>query len=259
VVPAVVALLLPVLPWRWVTALMALLGLGVVAVLFWLSPRIVAGASAKSLPKAKGRSGFTLLMMIGALDTATRMGYLLFLPFLVHGRGGGTAMVGLALALLFVGGALGKATCGWLGERLGVVGAVVATETATAVLILATLTTPLGPTLALLPLLGIVLNGTSSVLYGTVPELAPSGDVGQAFAFFYTAVIGAGGLAPILYGALADHTNRNSGLVATAVTAAVIVPLVFALRGPLSMRQCLTFSADPPPIFGPPEARVFRP
>jgi MFS transporter, FSR family, fosmidomycin resistance protein len=95
---------------------------------------------------------------------------------------------------------------------------------------MATLMLPLVPTLAVLPLLGIVLNGTSSVLYGTVPDLAPKGDIGRGFALFYTAVIGAGGLAPIAYGAIADHSNRTVGILAAALTAAVILPLVLALR-----------------------------
>jgi MFS family permease len=98
---------------------------------------------------------------------------------------------------------------------------------------IATLTLPLAPMLIVLPLLGIVLNGTSSVLYGTVPDLAPKGDVGRGFALFYTGVSGAGGLAPIAYGALADHSSRTIGVVAAALTAAVIVPLILALRSVL--------------------------
>ena len=50
------------------------------------------------------------------------------------------------------------------------------------------------------------------------------------FALFYTGVIGAGGLAPIAYGAIADHSNRTVGILAAALTAAVIIPLVLALR-----------------------------
>jgi MFS transporter, FSR family, fosmidomycin resistance protein len=139
-------------------------------------------------------------------------------------------MVGLGLALLFIGGALGKAACGWLGQHLGVVWSVIATELATSLLIAATLVLPLAPMLAMLPLLGIVLNGTSSVLYGTVPDLAPNGDIGRGFALFYTGVIGAGALAPVAYGAIADHSDRTVGTLAAALTAAIIVPLVFALR-----------------------------
>lgn len=230
--PAVVALLLTVVAWRPVVGMMAFVGLAVAIALLGLVPQqpFIAPVEDKFTAKRRSGSGFCLLVTIGALDTATRMGYLLFLPFLLHSRGGTGALVGLGLALIFIGGALGKAACGWLGQHLGVVWSVIVTEAATALLITATLMLPLAPMLAVLPLLGIVLNGTSSVLYGTVPYLAPKGDIGRGFALFYTGVIGAGGLAPIAYGAIADHSNRTVGILAAALTAAVIIPLVLALR-----------------------------
>ena len=230
--PAVLALLLLIVAWRPAVGIMALVGLAVAVALLAVVPRrpFVAPVEEQSTAKRRGARGFGLLLTIGALDTATRMGYLLFLPFLLHTRGGTEAVVGLGLALLFLGGALGKAACGWLGQHLGVVWSVIATEVATALLITATLILPLTPMLAVLPLLGIVLNGTSSVLYGTVPDLAPKGDIGRGFALFYTGVIGAGGLAPIAYGVIADHSNRTVGILAAALTAVVIVPLVLALR-----------------------------
>jgi MFS transporter, FSR family, fosmidomycin resistance protein len=230
--PAVVALLLPVVAWRPAIGIMGLVGLAVAVALLFVVPRrpFVAPTEDQFTAKRGGGKGFGLLLTIGALDTATRMGYLLFLPFLLHTRGATEAVVGLGLALLFIGGAFGKAACGWLGQHLGVVWSVIATEVATAFLIAATLILPLAPMLAFLPLLGIVLNGTSSVLYGTVPGLAPKGDIGRGFALFYTGVIGAGGLAPIAYGAIADHSNRTVGILAAALTAVVIVPLVLALR-----------------------------
>jgi MFS family permease len=235
--PVVIALLLGFLTWRSIGGLMALVGLACCVALLPLLPRLKPIDRAQSVAGQTGqgdRHGFRLLLAIGALDTATRMGYLLFLPFLLHAKGGDDAMVGFSLALVFVGGALGKAACGWLGERYGVVGSVVVTEIATASLIAATIPMPLASTLVVLPVIGVFLNGTSSVLYGTVPELAPGDGVGRAFALFYTAVIGAGGLAPIAYGALADRTGETVGVLAAALTALAIVPLVFALRRPLS-------------------------
>jgi MFS family permease len=230
--PALVAVLLPILAWRPVVGLSAMLGIAVaVALLFLLPARNVPHVVPQPVAShGQGRSGFTLLMCIGGLDTATRMGYLLFLPFLVHAEGGSLATVGLALALVFVGGAFGKATCNWVAQRFGVVGGVIATETATAALIVATLFVPLVPVLVLLPFLGVVLNGTSSILYGSVPTLAPKGDTGHAFAMFYTAISGCSGFAPIVYGVIADHSSRNVGVLAAAATALVIVPLILALR-----------------------------
>jgi MFS transporter, FSR family, fosmidomycin resistance protein len=236
--PAMVAVLLPVLAWRPVVGLMGFLGLAVAFSLFRLIPKQqpLSDVPDQERPiQGNGVSSFALLMSIGALDTAARMGYLLFLPFLIHARGGTSTTVGLGLALLFIGGALGKATCNWLGQHLGVIGSVIATETATALLISATLMLPLTPMLALLPVLGVVLNGTSSLLYGTVPELTPGGsDTGRAFAFFYTSVSGSSGLAPIAYGVIADHSSQTFGILAAALTAALIVPLALALRPALS-------------------------
>ncbi len=241
--PAVVALLLPVIAWRPVVGMMAGIGMAVAAALLALLPKqpLIAAAEPKTVTRSHSRGGFWLLLTIGALDTATRMGYLLFLPFLLHTRGAAGGETGLGLALLFIGGALGKAACGWLGQHLSVVWSVVVTEAATALLMAATLLLPLVPMLLVLPLLGIVLNGTSSVLYGTVPDLAPKGDTGRGFALFYTGVIGAGGLAPVAYGLIADHTSRTAGILAAALTAAIIIPLVLALRPHLGSPNIKTY------------------
>jgi MFS transporter, FSR family, fosmidomycin resistance protein len=227
--PALAAVLLPFLAWREIVGVMAVVGVLVAFALMARLPRQTIAASAGNAPDAASNAvggdgrGFNLLMAIGGLDTATRMGYLLFLPFLLQAKGGTEATLGIGLALLFAGGALGKACCGWVGQHLGVTWSVIATETTTAVLAVATLMLPLAATLMLLPLLGIVLNGTSSVLYGTVPELARRGEVGKAFAWFYTAVIGVGGLAPIVYGALADRSSIATGVIATALTAIAVI------------------------------------
>ena len=230
--PAAVALMLPFVAWRPVVGGMALIGVATAFALLMLVPQHAAVASSTDKSDAGGQDGrgFYLLFVIGACDTATRMGYLLFLPFFLRAKGGDGTIVGLSFALLFAGGAFGKACCGWLGQHLGVVWSVIITEAATALLILATLVLPLKAVILLLPLLGVVLNGTSSVLYGTVPDLARKGEVGRAFALFYTGVIGAGGLAPIAYGAIADHSSRTIGIIASALTATVIIPMVVALR-----------------------------
>jgi MFS transporter, FSR family, fosmidomycin resistance protein len=229
--PAIVALLLTFVAWRPVLGLMSLVGLVVSLTLLALVPKQPFATSTKTAGALGGDGrGFNLLLAIGAFDTATRMGYLLFLPFLIHAKGGGEATIGIGLALLFAGGALGKACCGWLGQRFGIVWSVIVTEAATALFMVATLVSPLGRTLVILPILGIVLNGTSSVLYGTVPELARKGEVGRAFALFYTGVLGAGGLAPIAYGTIADHSNKTTAIIAAALTATAIIPMVLALR-----------------------------
>jgi FSR family fosmidomycin resistance protein-like MFS transporter len=185
----------------------------------------------------RGRGGFALLFTIGVLDTGVRMGFLVFLPFLLKGKGASLPTIGAALSLLFMGGAAGKFVCGWLGAKFGVIGTVLTTETGTAVCILAVMLAPLNVCLVLLPLLGVMLNGTSSVLYGTVPDLTPPHRTERAFALFYTGTIGSGAVAPIAYGILGDSIGANGATIATAVTALLILPLAIALAPHLAESQ----------------------
>jgi hypothetical protein len=128
-----------------------------------------------------------------------------------------------------MGGAAGKFTCGWLGARIGLLGTVLITEGGTAVAILSILVLNLRPALIVLPVLGIMLNGTSSVLYGTVPELTKGDLAERSFALFYTGTIGSGAIAPVLYGALGDVVGASWATFATAMSALATIPLAIAL------------------------------
>jgi FSR family fosmidomycin resistance protein-like MFS transporter len=119
---------------------------------------------------------------------------------------------------------------GWLGSRLGVVMSVVLTELATTVLIVAILPLSLTWTLVLLPLVGLMLNGTSSVLYGTIPEFVRTDRRTHAFAVFYTGGSVAGASSPFLFGILGDQIGLVPAMVGVGVLALLTVPMVVALR-----------------------------
>jgi MFS transporter, FSR family, fosmidomycin resistance protein len=230
--PALTSLLLVALPWRAALWVLACIGVAVaLAIQLFMPAREAPTASAKPRAEARGagRGGFAILFAIGVLDTSVRMGLLTFAPFLLQAKGAGLPTIGFALSLVFIGGAAGKFICGWLGERLGLLLTVLATEAGTAAAIVALIVLPLGPALALLPLLGLMLNGTSSVLYGTVPELAGAQGAERAFALFYTGTIGSGALSPVLYGALGDAVGVTWATLATALTALTTLPLAFLL------------------------------
>ena len=170
-------LLLTVISWRASVTLIGLLGLAAALALWWLIPsRAATLAMQEKAPKTvKGQGsvgGLRALILTGTLDSAVRMGFLTFLPFLLKAKGAGTAGIGLALTLLFVGGAFGKLLCGYLGARIGMMKTVWITEFTTASLIVLAVFLPYVGLMVMLPLLGLALNGTSSVLYGAVPDLS---------------------------------------------------------------------------------------
>jgi MFS transporter, FSR family, fosmidomycin resistance protein len=238
--PAAASLLLVRLSWHMALLAIALLGLAVAILIAILLPNITRTRSSiqgqEERPRAQ-RKGFILLSFIGILDTGVRMGLLIFLPFILKAKGASLPAIGVALALVFMGGASGKFICGWLGASMGALWSIIVTEAGTAAAIILLLFFPLLATWILLPLLGALLNGTSSVLYGTVPEVASPGQTEHAFALFYTGVIGSGALFPIAFGLLGDFVGINWATLATAASALAIVPLAFALASELKLKQ----------------------
>jgi MFS transporter, FSR family, fosmidomycin resistance protein len=241
--PATAALLLALLPWRHTVMLLGALG-GVAAVTIFLAmPRFHdktdpvhksdGAASASAL--APGYA-FPLLLSVGVIDSATRMAFLTFLPFVLTAKGASLQMVGLALTLVFAGGAAGKLVCAFIGARIGAVATVWLTETVTAAGILALLPLPLGAALILLPVVGIALNGTSSVLYGSVPDLVEPAWRQRAFSIFYTGTIGAGAVSPAIYGLLGDAVGIPTALFVVAAVVLVTLPITLVLRPVLLAR-----------------------
>jgi MFS transporter, FSR family, fosmidomycin resistance protein len=238
--PSITAGLIAVISWRWTGAAVGVIGLlGAGAIVLSLRAVTSARAVRTSIRPEQDqapdwtkllRSGFPLLLTIGVIDSATRMGFLTFLPFLLQSKGAGLSEIGVALTLVFAGGAAGKLVCGFLGARLGVLPTVLITEGATAAGILLLLPLPIGAVLALLPIIGVALNGTSSVLYGTVPDLVTADRRETAFGVFYTGTIGAGALSPALYGLFSDAV----GLIPAMLLVAVIVLLTFPLAWKLT-------------------------
>ncbi|KVN27054.1 MFS transporter [Burkholderia stagnalis] len=229
-IPGLIGLLLTVVTWRTSATLIGVLGVVSAVLLGWLIPSngTAHAAREKAANAAAGNgsaAGLRALLATGTLDSAVRMGFLTFLPFLLKSKGAGTAGIGLALTLLFVGGAFGKLLCGYLGARVGMMKTVWLTESATSLLIVLAVFAPLVAMMAMLPLLGLALNGTSSVLYGVVPELAGPGRRDQAFALFYTGTIGGGALAPVVFGRLGDLAGVPVALIALAAFLLLTLPL----------------------------------
>src|SRR6185437_14015067 len=160
--PAAFAVVAAALGWRHALLVVAAVAIaGAAIMLAALKPAEPAGSAADLRPvTGQDRPGaYWLLFFIHIADSLVRTGFLIFLPFLLRAKGADLPAIGLALSLLFAGGAAGKLVMGWIGARLGVVVSVVITEAATTALIFAVLPLPLTAALVLQPLIGVMLNG----------------------------------------------------------------------------------------------------
>lgn len=238
--PACVAFVTAWAGWRWAAQGLGLVVLATAVGIFFLLASLVGGPAGPQATSAADRAGngwgirnpwgFSLLSTIHAIDNGSRTVFLTFLPFLLLGKGAKMDLMGLALGVTFAGGATGKFVCGLLAERWGIIRTVIVTETATGLGILLLLALPVTPALFLLPILGIALNGTSSVLYGTVAELVAPERRSRVYGLFYTIGIGTGALAPPLFGLLSDAAGVPVTLAVLAAVILTTLPLALRLR-----------------------------
>lgn len=241
VVPAGASLIISLYSWQAASQVAGIIGLGIALILFKNNRNQIYQNTKPQSPKAAGVSrlrqagkGFWALLMIGMIDSSTRMGFLTFFPFVLKENGAGVATIGLALSLVFAGGAMGKLVCGTLAARVGILRSVIITEVLTACCIVSMLNLSLQFEVMLSLLLGVALNGTSSVLYGSVPDMVPEENRKQAFAVFYTGTIASGALSPWLYGAASDIIGIKASVVLVAVVVLFTIPLTLPIRGKLT-------------------------
>lgn len=238
-VAAAIGLLAAVIGWRAAGATYGVLGLLAAVAILVVLGRLALGAAEPADANGGTRGsgwgirdsrGFTALSAIGMIDNATRTGFLTFMGFVLIAKGSSVAGIGVALSLVFVGGATGKFVCGLIADRVGVIRTVVITEAATTLAILTVVASPLPVALIVLPLLGVALNGTSSVLYGTVADLVQPERRARAYGLYYTLSVGASALSPSIFGLVSDAVGPATALVVVSVVVLTTIPLAFVLR-----------------------------
>ena len=238
--PSMAAVALPQIGWRPVCVGFGLIGCVLAVALFFILGQAGVGERAfyeinhKAPLKTKNwgivnKGAFATLSLIGIVDTAVRIALVTFGPFLFIQKGIQAESVGFALSLLFIGGAVGKFVCGALAERIGIIASVVITEGITGCGIFLLTVLPLPYIYFFLPVLGVALNGTSSVLYGTVADFVDTHRVARAFGLFYTFVIAAAAVAPPIMGSVSDMLGVDDSVRMIGWIALSILPMAVVL------------------------------
>ena len=240
VFPAILSGLILAVGWHRSVTLLGAAGLAT-ALLVWMGRKARPQAARPKpgetvqMPQRRGwgivdRKRFAGLVAVGLLDESGRTVLLTFVPFLLARKGATPEQLGLLFTLVFAGGACGKFVCGPLAERCGPIFMVMVTELLTGLAILALIPLPLAAALALLPLLGVVLNGTSSVLYATVADLVAPEARARGYGLFYMLYQGAGMVAPVLYGWFSDAAGLPWAMLLLGVLTMGAAPMALLLR-----------------------------
>ena len=209
-----------------------------IVIFLWIA-NTQSHSSSNPKPKIKGwgirnKPAFAALCMVDIVDSMTRTGFLTFIAFLLIAKGVPDGWAALSVPLVLIGGMAGKYFCGVLAEKFGVIRTIVITEIATGAGILATLALPGMVTFFLLPFVGVALQGTSSVIYGTVGDLVEPDKLPRAFGMVYTVGAVSGIIAPIVYGLLGDAIGIEKTIAIAGAVVFLTLPLALVLRAAIS-------------------------
>lgn len=233
------------LPWQGPVVVYGVISMLMAGAIFlWIASTtakpVTHTVPAASAPSTRGgwgirnRRGFLALCLIETLDSSTRTGFLTLIAFLMIDKGLSTGWAALSVPLILIGGMAGKLACGLLAERVGIIRTIILTEIATAAGILIIVTAPAVAACLLLPLLGIVLQGTSSVLYATTGDLVTANRLPRAFGLIYTIGSSCGIIAPLAYGLAGDHFGVTAAVALMGALILLTLPLCAVLRPAVS-------------------------
>jgi predicted MFS family arabinose efflux permease len=238
--PFLVAVMISLWDWRQAVFVLSIGGLLAGAILWTLvrkerevhplpQPRkeLMLGESGWGI---RNRSSFSALLTIGSLISRRVQPYSPF-SFCLYRKGfQGSSQFCPDSYFCRRGG--GKFVCGVLAERLGIIPMVVGTEVLTAVGILSLTFSSPSVIWIILPFIGIVLNGTSSVLYATVAEIISPEARSRGYGLYYAITLGCGAISPIFFGFLAQFLSLSFTIMSTALIVLFTLPLSRYLRRP---------------------------
>ncbi len=227
--------------WQIPVIAMGVLGVASAVVIFYALASLAIGGRAaaakeKDRPQEtigwgiKDRRGFIALCALGIFESITRYGFLTFIAFLMIEKGASHELATMVVPIVFFGGMAGKLACGFLADRIGVIRTITVTVLMTGGGILLLLALPKTTAFVLLPFVGVTLNGTSSVLFGTVGELVESDRQSRAYGLFYTLTTASGVLAPLGYGTLADLIGISATMAILGSVIFLSIPFCMVLR-----------------------------
>ena len=229
--------------WQGITGAFGLITIAFAGVLLWVfssygigGPRVADHGQTAQAGHGrwgiKDNGGFVALCLAIIADTAVQAGFLAFVAFVMAAKGVPVHLAALALAALLAGGMLGKAGCGFLARRMGVRSAFALVQCATAAGLIAVMVLPPVAAFLALPVLGMVLQGSTSITYGAIADIIRSDRRSRGFAMVYSVTSVAAIIGPAAFGLVSDHWGLDQAMVVMAgISLLAIIPGMLLRHG----------------------------
>lgn len=155
---------------------------------------------------------FLSLSIIVFLDSMAQAAFLTFIAFVLVEKGASASHAAGGVVLTLIGGTAGKFAGGLLAARVGDRYSFFIVQCLTIVGLLGVLFLPLQMVFIILPLVGVFVQGSSTVCYGTVADYVDDRKSSRAYAIIYTLASAASVAGPLFLGVLADRVHIDAVL-----------------------------------------------
>ncbi|OED42801.1 hypothetical protein AB833_05575 [Chromatiales bacterium (ex Bugula neritina AB1)] len=176
---------------------------------------------------------FSALGTMVLLDSMVQSGFFTFIAFVLIEKGASASHAAGGVVLTLIGGTAGKLAGGFLASRLGDRASFNLIQVVSIVGIIAIIFLPLQAVFIILPLVGIFVQGSSTICYGAVAEQVEEDKTARGYAVIYTLAAGASAIGPATLGIIADIYS----LTATVWMLAALTALTVLFSVTLSGRQ----------------------
>ena len=167
---------------------------------------------------------FLSLGTIVFLDSIVQAAFLTFIAFVLVEKGASASHAAGGVVLTLIGGTAGKFAGGLLAARVGDRHSFFIVQCMTILGLLGVLFLPLQAVFITLPLVGVFVQGSSTVCYGAVADYVHASKTSRAYAIIYTLSSAASVAGPFFLGVLADRMHIEAILwCLIIVTAASIL------------------------------------
>ncbi len=160
---------------------------------------------------------FSGLCVTVFLDTLAQSVFLTFIAFLLLDKGASEALASFAVVLALSGGMVGKFVCGYLAVRYGDRNAFRILQVMTLCGLVLLVLLPVLPILILLPIIGIAIQGSTTVTYGALADFIHRDRQSRGYAIIYTLSSLSAVVGPVVFGGLADVYGVDLSILMLAV------------------------------------------
>ena len=175
---------------------------------------------------------FLMLGLVVFLDSIVQAVFLTFLAFVLLQKGASTQVASFAVVLALSGGMTGKFCCGYLTARYGDFKPFVFIQLLTIVGIVGVILMPITAVLITLPVIGLVVQGSSTVTYGAISDHIKTSHQSRGFALIYTFANIASVVGPLALGLLANVSGLDVVLWTLCALTGLSILLALSLNAP---------------------------